>query len=205
MVNRITSTLWECLKFLKGHWIHGLVLIPAALAYTYVHESLHAFAVVIQGGKVLEFVWVPSENEWGHIRYEFAQNQAYSEFAILAAPYLLVAIILGSGIILIWRIAASSDVRPCIKRAIYVWLFLVPVFDLAYAGISYQLGARNDFYYLFGRPSLMSSYVIGFLAALLACTGYVLQVRVYQSQKLSVPAYAVLAALVVFVVFLLKL
>ena len=204
MASRITRTLCECLKFLKGHWIHGVVLIPAALAYTYVHESLHAFAVVIQGGKVLELVWRPSGDEWGHIRYEFAENQAYSEFAILVAPYLLVAIILVGGIVLIWRITASGSVRPWIKRSIYFWLFLVPVLDLAYAGISYQLGARNDFYYAFGRPSITSLFVISFFAALLACGGYILQVRVYQSQRLSVQAYAVWAALVVFVVFLLK-
>lgn len=51
----------------------------------------------------------------------------------------------------------------------------------------------------------MSSFAIGFFAALLACGGCILQARVYQSQKLSVPAYAVLTAVVVFLVFLLRL
>jgi len=234
MTNSIASTFRECLKFLSNHWIHLVLLIPAAIAYTFLHESLHALAVVVQGGKLVEFVWVPSQKEWGHIRYEFPENQAYSELVILVAPYLLPLSLLFIGIILILRLrsgqvrrlTASCKVSPGTRasqrsaasqssigrsvpstalRTSYFWLFLVPVFDLAHAAIPYQLGARNDFYYAFGRPTLFSSYVISFSGAFLAFSGYILQKKVYQSEKLSVQAYVVSAVLVVLLVFLLSL
>ena len=213
MVNPITSIFREYLKFLKNHWIHLILLLPAAIAYTFVHESLHALAVIVQGGKMVEFVWVPSPKEWGHVRYEFPENQAYSELVILLAPYLLPLSLLFIGIILILRVTfipgffgrAGSKVPPWKGRAIYFWLFLVPVFDLAHAAVPYQLGARNDFYYAFGKPTLFSSYVISFLGAFLAFSGYILQKKVYQREKLSVQAYVVLVVLVVLIVLLLSL
>jgi len=200
-VNLIASTFRECLKFLWNHWIHLVLLIPAAIVYTFLHESLHALAALVQGGKLVEFVWVPSPKEWGHIRYEFPEGQAYSELVILLVPYLLPLILLFIGIILILRLCSGQAAL----RTSYFWLFLVPVFDLAHAAIPYQLGARNDFYYAFGRPTLFSSYVISFLGAFLAFSGYILHKKIYQSEKLSVQAYAVLAVLVVLIVFLLSL
>jgi len=216
--------------FLRNHWVHFVILIPAAIAYTFVHESLHALAVIVQGGKMVEFVWVPSPKEWGHVRYEFPEGQAYSELVILLAPYLLPLTLLLSGTAILavffmgWkpmpllsepalslskgqvrRLTASCKVSPGTGRLVYFWLFLVPVFDLAHAAIPYQLGARNDFYYAFGRPTLFSSYLISFTGAFLAFSGYILQKRVYQKEQLSVQAYAVLAVLVVLLVVLLSL
>jgi len=204
-MNSITSIFRECLKFLWNHWIHLVLLIPAAIAYTFVHESLHALAVIVQGGKMLEFVWVPSPEEWGHVRYEFPEGQAYSELVILLAPYLLPLSLLFIGIILIWRVTASRQAARWIGRSIYFWLILVPLFDLAHAAIPYQLGARNDFCYAFGMPTLFSSYVISFTGAFLAFGGYILQKRIYQSEQLSLQAYMVLAVLVVLLVVLMSL
>jgi len=213
MTNPIASIFREYLKFLRNHWIHLVLLIPAAIAYTFVHESLHALAVIVQGGKMVEFVWVPSPKEWGHVRYEFPEGHAYSELVILLVPYLLPLVLLLIGIILILRLTfipeffgrTGSQVPQWKERAIYFWLFLIPVFDLAHAAVPYQLGASNDFYYAFGRPTLFSSYVISFSGAFLAFSGYVLQKRVYQKEQLSVQAYMVLAVLVVLIVMLLSL
>ena len=104
MTNPIASTFRECLKFLWNHRFHLVILIPAAIAYTFLHESLHALAVIVQGGKMVEFVWVPSPKEWGHVRYEFPEGQAHSELAILLAPYLLPLVLLLIGIVIILRV-----------------------------------------------------------------------------------------------------
>ena len=245
-MNSVASIFWECLKFIRNHWVHLVILIPAAIAYTFVHESLHALAVIVQGGKMVEFVWVPSPKEWGHVRYEFPEGQVYSELVILLAPYLLPLVLLLSGTAILavffmgWKpmpllsepvLSLSKEqvrrvtfipkffgragrqvprwkekaIPSTALRTSYFWLFLVPVFDLAHAAIPYQLGARNDFYYAFGRPTLFSSYVISFLGAFLAFSGYILQKKIYQSEQLSVQAYMVLAVLVVLIVLLLSL
>src|SRR5262245_36372498 len=90
----------DIITFFKNHWIHIIIAIPAAIAFTVLHELAHCAAVWIQGGTVTEFVWLPSKAEWGHIRYLFPADTTYNATAISLSPYIFwVSLMLLSGIL----------------------------------------------------------------------------------------------------------
>ncbi len=49
-MNPITNLLIEIGAYLKAHWVHGVLCLPAILTVTVVHELAHALAVLAQGG-----------------------------------------------------------------------------------------------------------------------------------------------------------
>jgi hypothetical protein len=179
--------------FFKGHWPHILIAIPAAIGFTALHELAHCVAVWVQGGRVTEFAWLPTAAEWGHMRYTFPAGAHYSETAISLSPYVFWM----AGCLLAWILARRRAGWPFWAASIiFVWLFIVPLADMANTVFPYVLGdAQNDLSRALGGPAspLFTGAVVvcGVLATGL---GFALNRRLYRERAIGFPAYCVLAA-----------
>src|SRR5688500_20268517 len=94
MLSHLKFELW---RFSKGHWPHFLLAIPGLVLWTVLHESAHALAVVLQGGQVTKFVWLPTRERWGYVECN-SSDPHLSEFAIALASsgvWLLLALMAG--------------------------------------------------------------------------------------------------------------
>lgn len=195
----LNSASWllahEVFGFLKAHWIHALLAIPLAIGFTIVHEAAHAVAVLIQGGTVLELVWVPRGNQWGHIQYEFPPGSRYSAFFISVAPYLFwtlcavvcMTVALVRGPALSFRLAST----------IFVWLYVAPLADIANAAFPYLAGSENDFMSAFGPANNLITVLIPFEAAVTVGVGFYVHRRLYRGAALSLGAYLILSTLTI--------
>lgn len=178
--------------FVRSHWGHLVVALPAVLAFTAVHELAHCLAVWVQGGRVTEFVWLPSGSEWGHMRFQFDPGVNHSSAAIAMAPY---ALWLGCGLVA-GGLALRKTPWPFRTASIvYVWLFVAPTADIANTAVPYLMrGALNDFRDAMGPPR-STLWFAGILVALLATTyGFWLNRRLYRNGALDLPAYLALLA-----------
>lgn len=177
-------------SFFKSHWAHILVGIPAAVAFTALHELAHCLAVWVQGGSVTEFIWVPSRGEWGHMRYSFPVGASYSALAVSLSPYVFwVGCCLLVGILALrrfpWSFWAAST--------LFVWLFIVPVGDIANTAVPYLLwDSENDFRQAFGstRPAFSIAAVV--LGVMVASWGFHINRRLYRDRAVGLPAYCIL-------------
>lgn len=185
--------LQESWTFIRRHWPHLLLVVPGALLVTIVHEGAHAAAVLLQGGTVREFVWLPSENYWGYVSYDPPALASFSEFFVAIAPYLL------------WlSLAAVAAVLSLRRRqfafpaasSLYFWMFVAPWADVANTAFPYLTGKHNDFMHAFGPPSWSAWLLVILLGALVLITGYAVQRRLYRAQGVSLPAYLVLSSAV---------
>jgi hypothetical protein len=177
-------------RFVQAHLWHLLLLAPGLLLATLLHEAVHAVVVIGQGGQILDFVWIPSLPEWGHVGYRFPAGAVHSEFAISIAPY-LVALGLGG-----LATAASFRKRPWSYRAAsgwYVWAFLVPLAEIANAVFAWLAGAGNDLLAAFGPRTPGEFIAVG--CVVLACLiwGGWLQRRLYRERALGFTAYVILS------------
>ena len=77
---------FELGRFFRGHWPHFLLAIPGAVLWTILHEAAHALAIMLQGGQVTKFVWIPSPGRLGYVEYNIPDDP-FSEFTIAIAPY----------------------------------------------------------------------------------------------------------------------
>jgi len=157
---------------------------------TLVHEAAHAGAVLIQGGQVLEFAWLPTSEEWGHIYYEFSPSSHYSSSFIGLAPYLLWLALVGLACLLSLRRRAYSFGAA---SSIFFWLYVVPLGDIGNTAFPYLRGSYNDFTYPF---LLYHSLIPGVAVAsvlLAVVLGFGVQRRLYGESALSLGAYLVLA------------
>lgn len=168
--------------------------MPGALAVTYVHEKAHAWAVIRQGGRVTEFVWVPDGELWGHVSYEFPLGVDYSPFAISIAPYVL------------WLVVALTVavLAPLLGRflplwcrsTVFVWGYIVPLADIANAAFPFLVsGAHNDLHRAFGEPAMVHGIAIAGLGLVACLMGYPVQRWIYRERSLGWIPYGVLAAL----------
>jgi hypothetical protein len=180
----------EIIEFFKGHWIHVLIGIPGCFVFTIFHELAHCVAAWVQGGRVIEFAWLPSDGAWGHMRYEFDYGMAFSDRAVSIAPYLL-----WTTLCLI-AFAVSFKRKPLpfwASSTVFVWFFLAPLADTANAAMP-QLadGGLTDLGRVFGPPSL--AVTIGFVtyAVAMAIAGYFTQKQLYRERSISLPTYMVL-------------
>ena len=185
--------LHETLSFIRRHWPHLLLVVPGAIVVTVLHESAHALAVLLQGGTLSRFVWLPSAGKWGYISYNFPDGVPYSTLSITLAPYC------------IWLLLAllSSVVSFRLQRLVYwkasflyFWLFIVPLADIANTAFPYLAGKRNDFSSAFGQPSVFTGVIISLLCALMVIGGYYVQGRLYREDRLSAPSYLALSSIV---------
>jgi len=180
----------EVAGFLRRHWWHLLLLIPGALLVTIIHEAAHAAAVIAQGGTVTEFVWWPSHREWGHIQFTFPAGTHYSDFLISLAPGLLsVTLAVTTAAITFWRQPKSYAGASWV----FVWLYCVPVLDVAYAAFPYLAGKQNDFAMAFGKPAAGSTVWIVLVALVFLALGYFVQRQLYREARLSPLAYLALS------------
>lgn len=180
----------EIFSFLRRHWPHLLLAVPGALLVTVLHEAAHAAAAVAQGGRLLEFVWLPGGGHWGYVSYDFPASVYYSSFAISIAPYVLW---LGFAALAMLLSLRRRKYAFWLASLIYFWLFVVPLADIANAAFPYLRGQKNDFYSALGPPSIYDEPLVGFTCLVVVITGYWLQRRLYREEGLGVAAYSVLS------------
>jgi hypothetical protein len=184
-------------RFIRAHLWHLLLLAPGLLLATVVHEAAHAAAVIGQGGRILDFVWVPSLQEWGHVRYRFPTDAGHSEFVISLAPYVAATCLAGLATL------ASFRSRPWSYRAAsgwYVWAFLVPLAEIANAVFVWLAGGDNDLLQAFGPPTLAGFIAVGSAVLASLVWGGWLQRRLYQERALSLVACTALSLATVMLV-----
>ncbi|MDA3800424.1 MAG: hypothetical protein PF692_15290 [Kiritimatiellae bacterium] len=196
----IKNIIQDILSFFRSHWPHLIIAIPVAITLTIVHELAHCSAVWAQGGNVTDFVWLPSGSEWGHMKYSFPKGVEYSRTAISFAPYAFwIFSCLFAGILSLKK----SPWPFWFASIIFVWLFIVPLADIANAAIPYIFwNTKNDFKQAFG--SISPSFV--FIATLLGLTtliyGFFLNKRLYRNRSLGFPAYCILATTATLIIFI---
>lgn len=185
--------LAEIWTFMRRHWLHVLFCLPGAILVTVLHESAHAFAAWAQGGRLLEFAWLPwaSHGHWGYVEYDFPMGAVYSSFAISIAPYVLWSSLAGLAYISSWLWPNRSF--AC-ASTLYFWLYFVPLADIANTALPYALGRDNDFRQAFGRPSLPGLLALVLSALLAVWIGFGVQRRLYGRLGLRKKGYAVLCA-----------
>jgi hypothetical protein len=190
--SRNSRSVWgEIGVYLKRHWIQGVLLVPGALAVTVVHEAAHAAAVIALGGAVSQFVAIPGNGEWGHVAYRFPVGVVPPSRWIALAPYLLWAFL---GLLTLVLCLRARPFSRSIASILWIWLYVVPLADVANAAFPYLLGGDNDFRTAFGAPGGLAWLWIG-LWGLLACLGgYPIQRRLCRDDALSAGSYGVLVA-----------
>jgi hypothetical protein len=192
MTEQTMNLISEITAYLKSHWVHWMLILPAILTVTVVHELAHGFAVLAQGGVVTEFRWTPSTHEWGHIRFMFPAQTPYSGVMISLAPYGLWMTLCFVSILLT---ASTSTLPFWLSSSIFVWLFLVPLADTANTVVPYLFGAENDLLSALGQPTRPVVLMVILTGGLMATLGFFLQRRLYHARRLSLPAYSVLGCL----------
>ena len=188
----------EILAYLKGHRHVLLMLVPMALAVTLLHEAALALAVAAQGGTIESFVFIPSQGRWGYITYSF-HGKPYNAFIIAIAPYLLWLLLAGGA----WLLTLRKRAYPYwLAGMIFLWLFIIPLGDIANAALPFLFGALNDFHRAFGPPKWFHglAFMAMFIATVLA--GFHLQRRLYRERRLSIKAYGVLSGLAAILILL---
>jgi hypothetical protein len=179
----------ETLRFLRRHWPHLLLFVPGVIVVTVIHESAHAIAVLLQGGTVSEFIWLPSDDKWGSVSYDLPHGSERAAYLISLAPNLL------------WLLFATLACALSFRRQpcgywqasfIYVWLFVVPLADIANTAFPYLTGKTNDFRSAFGPPAALAGPLVAAFCALTFSAGYFLQRRLYRADRLSAPSYLAL-------------
>jgi hypothetical protein len=198
---------FELGRFFKGHWPHFLIAIPGSVLWTILHEAAHALVIMLQGGRVTKFVWIPTPGRWGYVEYNLP-DRAFSSFAIAVAPYSLwLILVLMAGVL-------SLRARPYphwVASTIFIWMFVVPLGDIALAAIPYLFESvnENDLTHAFGPPTRLVSMLIVLFGAASVGLGLIIQRRLYRERALSVMSYTLLAlvglALITAVPYFMKL
>jgi hypothetical protein len=187
MLSHLRFELWG---FFKWHWPHFLLAAPGALLCTILHEGAPALAVILQGGQVTKFVWLPSVERWGYIQYEFPHQDYFSTFAITVAPYCMwLLLMLMAGVLSL----KTKPHLPWASSTIFIWMFVVPLGDIANAALPYLLGSLNDFTDAFGYPTSLEWALIVLFAIASAVFGMILQQRLYRERALSLTGYTLMA------------
>jgi hypothetical protein len=189
---RDMNALREVGRFLRSHLFH--LLISPVLGFTVVtllHELAHAAAAIAQGGTVTELSIVPQAGSYGHMRYHFAAGSPAVRELVSAAPYLMWGTMAG---IVVLIALASSRLPHAIASTLFLWLYLVPLLDIANAAIGWLVGAGGDLAHALGPPDqLGAGAMLCFAAAAYAAT-YFVQRRLYGNRALSAPAYVLISA-----------
>jgi len=180
---RTVAELW---RFAKGHWHVPLLLPPMLIVFTILHEAAHALAVLLQGGRVTEFVWLPSRGEWGHIRYTFPNGVSWDHRLIALAPYLLALAAIALALLLCLR---RRPWPHTIASMIFAWLYLAPLAELANVAGPWLLGKPNDLAAVIPHPRAAHTAILVTAAFVAVALGWPLQRRLYRDHALSTPAY----------------
>ena len=187
----LSQLKFELGRFFTGHWLHFLLAIPGALLWTILHEAAHAMAIMLQGGQVTKFVWIPSPGRLGYVEYNFPDHP-FSGFAIAIAPYavwLILMLLAG---------ALSLRARPYpdwLASTIFIWMFVAPLGDIAWAARPYlfESSNTNDLTHAFGPPTRVISLLIVLFGIASVVFGMIVQQRLYGERALSAISYTLMA------------
>jgi hypothetical protein len=188
MLSQLKSELG---RFFTGHRLHFLLAIPGALLWTILHEAAHAVAIILQGGQVTKFVWIPSPGRLGYVEYN-VPDQPFSRFAIAIAPYAVwLILMLLAGVL-------SLRERPYPHwgaSTIFIWMFVVPFGDIAWAARPYLIEAANvnDLTHAFGPPTRVISLLIVLFGIASVVFGMMVQQRLYRERASSAISYTLMA------------
>ncbi len=172
----------EIRVFVWRHWPHLILAVPGLILVTLVHEAAHAGAVLLQGGLVLEFAWLPDGMRWGHVSYDLPSSSIYSLAFLDLAPYL------------VWLTLALTAVLLSLRRktypfwtasSIFFWLYIVPLGDIGNTAFPYLRGSFNDFTSVFQSPTPLAWSVIAAGVAVAVGLGFGVQRRLYGEAALS--------------------
>lgn len=183
-LRRVSSYLW-------AHRIHIVLCVPMLFGVTVLHEAAHALAVILQGRTVTDFSVWPGNGNWGYIEWQsFPQTAPYPELVSLA-PYLL-WLALVTAAVAVSLVPASKPFW--MASTVFVWLYAVPVLDIANAVVGYTLGPAGDLSAVF--PSSTTVRVLAALVAVVAFvgTGFAVQQRLYGPQALRPMEYGFMSA-----------
>jgi hypothetical protein len=149
---------------------------------TWVHEAAHSLLVLILGGSITEFQWLPSASGLGHIRFTFPKSMDYSPNAISLAPHVLSVLFMTTALCVSFYRPVRSD------RAaswIFFWLYFLPAADIGFALLVWTLGGDNDIAKAFGPRSTASTALAIIYAMAVSTVGYVVQRRLYDKLRLG--------------------
>ncbi len=199
----IKLMLKDIIFFFKSHWPHLIVAIPAAVAFTALHELAHCVAVWVQGGHVTNFVWLPTGTQWGYMQYSFPIGTEYSSTAISLSPYIFwIFFCLLAGILSLRRTNWSF----WIASVIYVWLFIVPLADILNTTAPYLLkNANNDLQHAFGAVRSSYALIAVIVGIAIAIYGFLLNKRLYRDRSIGFSAYCVLTVVATLVILAISL
>lgn len=184
------APLRESGRFLRGHLAH-VVLSPlfGLTLVTVLHEAAHALLVLAQGGRVLEFSFLPGGGSYGHVRYAGAVP---FPALVSLAPYLMWGTLAVGTMALAW---ARPRLPFWITSSLFVWAFAVPLLDIGNAAVGWLAGGRaNDLAHAFGRPTALDALGVAFLAIAAIAAGYFVQRRLYRERALGCAGYALTGA-----------
>jgi hypothetical protein len=184
--------------FVRRHWWHLLLLIPGAVLVAILHEAAHAVAILVQGGTIKEFVWLPQRGSWGHVAYDFSPGAQYSRTIVALAPTAL------------WLSLAAIPCLLCLRTAtfsyrvaslVFFWLFVIPLADVAHAVFPFLAGGDNDYATAFGRPCGASAVCIGIATMAAWIGGYFVRQRLFRQSALTILSYGVLSTVALLGIF----
>ncbi len=142
-------------------------------------------------GRVIDFVWWPSGTEWGHMQYVFPSGTPYSPTAISLSPYAFWIFFC----LLAWLLSFKRSAWPFwAASTLYIWLFVVPLADIANTALPYILwDANNDFQRAFGPVRPMFTFLAIALAVSAVSAGFSMNRRLYRERAVGGRAYGILA------------
>ncbi len=184
------------LKIAEHLWLHRwhILLLPVLglTLITFLHEAMHAVAVMAQGGEVLSFQFLPSKENYGLVEYRFSHSE-YDSFLISAAPYYLWSILaLIAAIISI----ICKNIKFALSSTLFVWFFSIPIGDIFVTALPYSLySEQNDFLEAFGPPSSIHHLVIWTSLVAVLFISFVVHKNYYHSEALPFAPYSFLYAL----------
>jgi hypothetical protein len=82
---------------------------------------------------------------------------------------------------------------PWASSTIFIWMFVVPLGDIANAALPYLLGSENDFTDAFGYPTSLEWALIVLFGIASAAFGMIMQRRLYRERALSLTGYTLMA------------
>lgn len=180
----------DLVRFARWHWVH-LLLAPllGLTLITFLHELAHAALVLVQGGQLNDFSFLPSTSGFGYVQYSFPPGVSYSAAAISLAPYVMWACFAGLALLLglLWR-----TIPFWAGSTAFLWLFAVPMGDCAMACVGHLAGAHNDLYHALGPPDELTALLVMSVATFAFLLGFGLQRLLYRERALSLWGYSAL-------------
>lgn len=171
---------------LRCRWL-GLALPILPFAATLIHESGHAFACIVLGGRVTSFDMLPSAEFWGST----GCSGERCPDCVSLAPYTIDALAE-------WTTAIVALTVDWSRRRGAAWLFLigflVPVTDTANALSGWTGGRRpTDFSMALGPLTAPLAALVLAWGVAVAALGWLVQRRLFGRDALSPGGYALLA------------